>query len=203
MTFDAKQDDLDPAKRKRTYVRRSSAWFEVSKLEQTSFRIRMGGLVGSASMARLSRGLARRQISIVSVHAKLDHDDTWIAELHVESLPGGADPRSLVYVELADGDDDPLPSPLPPLVATDMAASPDHGGTLLLTVEAEDNLGLLGSLLAALAELSLFPVEMHIDTRAGRAHDKLWLCDASGESPSPAALEALRRLLSSGRTAAE
>ncbi len=45
--------------------------------------------------------------------------------------------------------------------------SRDYGGTLMLTLEAPDSLGLLGSLLTRLALLGLVPVELHIETKAG------------------------------------
>ena len=57
----------------------------------------------------------------------------------------------------------------------------------MLTLEAADSLGLLGALLGGLAELELFPLELHIETRAGRAYDSLWLAGAAGTPPAAAA----------------
>jgi len=49
--------------------------------------------------------------------------------------------------------------------------SRDYGGSLMLTLEAADSLGLLGSLLGSLAELELFPLELHLE----RALDALMI----------------------------
>jgi hypothetical protein len=79
----------------------------------------------------------------------------------------------------------------------EVAETADHGGTLRLTLEAEDALGLLGSLLDELAQLSLFPLEVHIETRASRAYDCLWLAAKGRTPPSTGAKEALQRVLAS------
>lgn len=66
----------------------------------------------------------------------------------------------------------------------------------MLTLEAADSLGLLGSLLSALAQFELFPLELHIETRDGRAYDSLWLAAGGGVPPAPAARTAAHQLLS-------
>jgi len=98
------------------------------------------------------------------------------------------------YVTLADADVVHEPSPLQ-LDRYELIESGDHGGALRLTLETDDSLGLLGSLLSSLATLLLFPLEVHIETRDGLAHDWLWLGGVGGSSPSGKAEEALRRLL--------
>ncbi len=110
------------------------------------------------------------------------------------ALNGAHDPMTVPFVALADADVAHGPSPLK-LDRYELIESGDHGGTLRLTLEAEDQLGLLGSLLSSLATLLLFPVEMHIETRSGRAHDRLWLGGVGASGPSGKAEEALRRLL--------
>jgi hypothetical protein len=65
----------------------------------------------------------------------------------------------------------------------------------MLTLESEDSLGLLGGVLGALASCGLFPVEMHIETREGRAYDSLWLAGAGGARPSRTAFAEAQRLL--------
>jgi UTP:GlnB (protein PII) uridylyltransferase len=76
----------------------------------------------------------------------------------------------------------------------ELIESGDHGGTLRLTLNAQDSVGLLGSLLAAFSSLSLLPVEMHIETRDAEACDCLWLATTSSGKPGAkdkAALDAL------------
>ena len=145
-------------------------------------------------MATLCVSLSERRISIERVHATRARDWSWLAELHVTALAGAHDPMTLPLVALADADVTHAPSPLQ-LDRYELLESGDHGGTLRLTLEAADSLGLLGSLLTSLATLLLFPVEMHIETRAGRAHDCMWLGGVGASAPSGRAEDALRRLL--------
>jgi hypothetical protein len=70
-----------------------------------------------------------------------------------------------------------------------------YGGTLMLTLEASDSLGLLGSLLTRFALLGLVPVELHIETKAGRAYDSLWLCATDGGPPTHDARDAVVQVL--------
>jgi hypothetical protein len=147
-------------------------------------------------MATLCTSLSERRISIDRVHATRARDWSWLAELHVVALAGAHDPMTLPYVVLAGAEVPHAASPLE-LDRYELVESGDHGGTLRLTIEAEDSLGLLGSLLTSLATLLLFPVEMHIETSAGRAHDRMWLGGVGTSGPSGRAEEALRRLLAS------
>jgi hypothetical protein len=147
-------------------------------------------------MATLCTGLGERRLSIERAHATRARDWSWLAELHVIALAGAHDPVTLPYIALADADMDHPPLPLM-LDRYELIESADHGGSLRLTLEAQDALGLLGSLLSSLATLLLFPIEMHIETRAGRAQDRLWLGGVGSSAPTAKAQEALRRLLAS------
>ena len=146
-------------------------WSEVTPLGDGAFRVRLGGAFRPAWMATLCTSLCERRISIDRVHATRARDWSWLVELHVVALSGAHDPMTVPYVALADADVVHEPLPLQ-LDRYELIESGDHGGTLRLTLEADDSLGLLGSLLSSLATLLLFPVEMHIETRSGRAHDE-------------------------------
>ena len=171
-----------------------ATWSEVTPLGDGAFRVRLGGAFRPAWMATLCTSLSERRISIDRVHATRARDWSWLVELHLVALSGAHDPITVPYVALADADVIHEPSPLQ-LDRYELIESGDHGGTLRLTLEAQDSLGLLGSLLSSLATLLLFPVEMHIETRSGRAHDRLWLGGVGATVPSGKAEEALRRLL--------
>ena len=84
------------------------------------------------------------------------------------------------------------------LISLSLAHAPD-----LLSLDyiafAEQALGLLGSLLGSLAELDLFPLELHIETRASRAYDSLWLAGPGGAPPSAGAALAAEQLLARSR----
>jgi hypothetical protein len=81
----------------------------------------------------------------------------------------------------------------------ELARTEAHGGTLCLTLDADDVLGLVGTLLTQLAQLRLCAVEMHVETRAGRAHDRIWLATVDGLAPSAAQHEELEQLLRAGQ----
>lgn len=179
-----------------------ATWSEVTPLGDGAFRVRLGGAFRPAWMATLCTSLSERRISIDRVHATRARDWSWLVELHVLALNGAHDPMTVPYVALADADMAHEPSPLQ-LDRYELIESGDHGGTLRLTLEAQDALGLLGSLLSSLATLLLFPVEMHIETRSGRAHDRMWLGGVGSSGPSGRAEEALRRLLASSLKSAQ
>lgn len=183
-----------PISNRPALARDGATWSEVTPLGGVAFRIRIGGAFRPAWMATLCTSLSDRCISIERVHATRARDWSWLAELHVVALQGAPDVVTLPYVALADADMPHHATPLQ-LDRYELIESGDHDGSLRLTLEAQDSLGLLGSLLASLATLLLFPIEMHIETRAGRAHDRLWLGGVGASNPSARAQEALRRLL--------
>jgi hypothetical protein len=169
------------------------AWFEVTSLAQSTYRIRLGGTFGSAWLANLCRGLASERISIQRAHAMRAPNQAWSAELHVLTLAGAPHPETLPIVQLVAAEVQEL-NPLD-LQRYELTASTAHGGTLHLVIEAEDTLGLLGSLLAQLAKLNLYPIEMHIETRDERAEDELWLFTPNAARPSLDQQQALARIL--------
>ncbi|HYQ28277.1 MAG TPA: hypothetical protein VER04_13700 [Polyangiaceae bacterium] len=176
------------------FTRRGEAWSEATELSAANFRVRLGGPFRGAWLANLSCRLAEWQISIDHVHARLTVDEMWIAELHVLGLGQKQSPLDIDYVALAEQTD----INTKPAFVIDryrLLESRDYGGSLMLTLEAPDSLGLLGSLLTRLALLGLVPVELHIETSAGRAHDSLWLCASGGGPPSSDAHHAVAQVL--------
>ena len=182
------------------FTRRDEAWSEATVLGPDEFRVRLGGLFTGAWMARLSNRLAERDLSIDHIHARLTTDRLWIAELHLIRLVLTTDPLSLDYAALAEDDTEGPISGKLLLDSYRLIESRDYGGTLMLTLEAEDSLGFLAALLGRLAQLELFPVELHIETRGGRAYDSLWLTGpAGGAPPSSHARDAVADLLDRSR----
>lgn len=191
---------MAPTKATTAFTRKGAAWCEVAKLAEPMVRIRLGGLLQTSWMAALCRRLAESRISVEHTHARLAHDRSWIAELHVFPVDGDGDALTLPYIDLMEAGDALLPAPdvERPALRLDsyrLIESRDYGGTLMLTLEGPDTLGLLGALLGLLAGLGLFPVEVHIETRGGRAYDCLWLGAAGGAVPTASAKEALDQLL--------
>ena len=185
------------------FMRRDEAWSEITELSPNEFRVRLGGPFRGAWLASLTTRLAVHHISIDHTHARLTGESIWIAELHLIALPNAPDLTTLDYIALAESADGEQQESRPAVARLDthrLIESRAYGGTLMLTLEAKDTLGLLGSLLAALAAEELFPVEMHIETRGGQAYDSLWLTTTAGAPPNTTQLEAAERLLTSART---
>ena len=177
------------------FMRHGEAWSEATELLRSSYRVRMGGAFRGAWLASLSRGLAARELSIDHLHARRTGNRLWIAELHLIALPSARDPLHIDYSSLTTAGE-VAPSGAFELDSYRLIESRDYGGTLMLTLEAADSLGLLGSLLGGLAQLNLFPNELHIETRGGRAYDSLWLAGAGGSCPSTTLHRAASDLLS-------
>jgi hypothetical protein len=180
------------------FTRRGGAWSEATRLSDAAFRLRLGGQFSGAWMASLGTRLAESNISIDHTHARLTGDDIWIAELHLIGLGGAPDLLAVDYIALAEQAEAAQAAPFV-VDSYRLIESRDYGGTLMLTFEAKDSLGLLGSLLGAMAEIGLFPCELHIETSAGHAYDSLWLAGSGGSAPALAAREAAELLLSRAR----
>jgi hypothetical protein len=179
-----------------SFARDGAAWSEITALGDNNYRIRLGGLLRPTWMLGVCNGLAKSNVSIDRAHARrLTHDASWIAELHVVALADASDPLQLPLISFAESGPVEGSSPLA-LRTYEVIESTDHGGTLRLTFNAQDSVGLLGSLLLAFSSLSLLPVEMHIETRDKEACDCLWLATTASGNPSAkdkAALDALLR----------
>jgi hypothetical protein len=171
------------------------AWSEVTRHSDGTFRVRLGGSFGQGWLASLCCGLATRRISIERAHAMRTRNLSWIAEFTALSVEGADDPDRVPYLALAT-----TPAALDgkPLRLARYEIEPCFDGTLKLSIEARDTLGLLGSLLDKLASLGLYPIEMHIETTPSDvACDALWLSTADGGSPSSELTSNLVQMLES------
>jgi UTP:GlnB (protein PII) uridylyltransferase len=153
----------------------------------------MEGWFGPNWLASLCGELARRGISIERAGASRGADGTWTAELELVALPRSEDPLELSYVELTDSDTQQSVHPLQ-VLRYSLAESGDPSGTLVVSIEATDAVGLVGNFLGQLAMLLLFPVELHVETRGDLAFDS-FVVGAMGERTSARARESLERML--------
>jgi hypothetical protein len=181
-----------------TLVPLERPWSEVTQTSERGYRIRLEGAFGPSWIASLCAELADRSISIDRAHAMRTLNQTWVAELNVVALADAEDPLAIPYVDLAEAGA-PDASDALVLESYEIEETTAHGGTLKLTVEGPDSLGLLGSLLSQLAMLFLFPIEMHIETRAGRVFDSFWLGTVGATSPGPRIRDSLDRVLRRAR----
>jgi UTP:GlnB (protein PII) uridylyltransferase len=177
-------------------ARAPSTWCEVRQHGHDVFRVRLSGFFAPTWMSSLCCGISRARLSIERAHAVRAANGSWMSEHYLRVLDESDDPTELPYLKLAQAAyRDPgrrLALTRYALVQTD-----DHGGTLKLSFEAPDAVGLLGALLTALSDFSVYPVEMHVETRGGRAEDSLWLSAIDGGLPRPESEQAIRALLDS------
>jgi hypothetical protein len=169
--------------------------FEIRRAEGGLFTLQIWGRHRPGWSGSLAEGLSAQRVSLIRGFTRKFGAMRWLAELTLERTQGAADPLALDYLELAAR---PLPSGWRRPVRLDafkLLPSAKHGGSLLLEVEGDDEVGFLGALLMRLAFLSLFPEELHIDTRDGRAHDRFHLVGIGKSRPSDSAAEALETML--------
>lgn len=153
----------------------------------------MEGWFGPNWLASLGMELAQRGISIERATARRSSDATWSAELDLLALPRADDPLELAYVELIESDVMQSVHPLQ-LVRYSLEEARDVSGALVVSIEADDAVGLVGNFLGQLAMLLLFPLELHVETRGERAFDS-FVVGAMGEATSTRTRESLERLL--------
>jgi hypothetical protein len=146
----------------------------------------MPGFVGS-----LAAGLAVRGVSIARGFAEANAFGEWEAELDLERTMNGDWPTSAELLRYADRDVRDCSTARVALSSGSASRVPDHGGSLLVIVEGEDQLGFLASVLNRLAQVALYPVEIAVSTTAGRAADRFWLRAPGHREPRPDALHAV------------
>jgi len=169
--------------------------FEIRRAEGRLFTLQLWGRLQPGWSGSLAEGLSARRVSLVRGFARKLGAMRWLAELGLERTEGSADPIGLDYLELASR---PLPSGWQRPIRLDgfkLLPSAKHGGSLLLEVQGEDEVGFLGALLMRLAFLSLFPEELHIDTRGGHVHDRFHLVGIGKSQPSEKTAESLESML--------
>src|SRR5262249_17187570 len=160
-----------------------------------SFTLRLWGHFTPGWCGRLSAGLSALGIDIVRGFARRVGQERWAAEFEIQATPGGAEGSEIDYVALAEAAVPLHDSQALELDGYFLDGSPEAGGALYLEIRGRDRVGFLGSLLERLAELSLFPEEMTVETRNGRVSDSFYLRATGGSMPSEPTRRALRDLL--------
>jgi hypothetical protein len=161
--------------------------------------VKLSGELPPGWCGNLTAALSHRGISIVRGFAKRIVDHRWIAEFQVQSGEGGTGLSDTDYLTL--GWTQPEPEP-PADIALDsyyVDSSPESGQYLFLEVHGYDRIGFLASLLGRLAELSLLPEQISLETWEGRALDCFHLKAAAGGPPGPETARALAGMLESLR----
>lgn len=175
-------------------VWRGRASSRVHMLGPQLYRVELSGPLRPGWMASLGVELASRHLSIDRANGRRLDRGIWNAEIDIVRLADSADPLTLSFVALADSGRTPDMSIPIQLDRYALHMSALHGGSLELSFEAPDSLGLLGRLLADLALLVLFPTELRIETHGARVRDRLWLAGIHS-APTAEALGHLQQRL--------
>ena len=167
----------------------------VTHMGRASYQVRLEGAFRPGWVGNVCSGLASAGISVDRAYAARSPDARWRAEFDVRQLHSGPSPKDVPYALLADKEPN-LDTP-DTLVLESFSITPSaaHGGSLELAIEARDTLGFLGALLGKLAFVSLFPVELRVETHGDRVLDRLWLTGIGGSAPSVEARVMLLREL--------
>jgi hypothetical protein len=168
----------------------SELGISVCRTSEVDFVLELEGAVPTGWIGNLSMGLAEAGISIRSGAARSDSLGRWLARLELCRTPGGKDPASLDLEELASRPSGAGFATRIEILEYSLARDLERAALLRLDVCGRDRLGFLAALLRRLAFFALFPVELELETEAGRAIDRLWL-QSGGSAPS----ERVRRAL--------
>jgi hypothetical protein len=143
-----------------------------------TYSLRLEGAFPDGWCGRLSLGLSRASLSVIRGFARRIDGGGWVAEFHLFSQDGLADPRTLDPLAFATAPAAPGP-PVPiTLDSYYVDGSPESGPYVFVEVRGPDRVGFLGSLLERLRDIWLFPEQMSVETWAGQARDTFYLRSA-------------------------
>jgi hypothetical protein len=162
-----------------------------TNLKPTAHHISVSGRFPPGWAGDFAQSLAAHGFSIVSGLACRNLRGFWAAEFDVLASTGCP---ALSPPEIERLATTPVTRPaLPPIHLHRYSLVRPIGSPMLtLDVEAPDQRAFLAQLLSRLAFLSLFPVEMRIETTRGFAHDRLHLRGIAGHEPLDQTLAAVR-----------
>jgi hypothetical protein len=142
----------------------------------------------------LFQGLSDYRISIVSGHAAVGLQGDWHARFHLDCSACSTDVARIDYSALTERTTSTLLVAEAPLLSTfNVSRRPDQ--SLELRIDAPDQRGFLGRILARISGLGLFPVSMEIGTINGRINDRLVFRGIGGLVPSESIPKSLEILL--------
>ena len=139
-------------------------------------------------VAFLFSGLGASHVSVVSGQAKQKSIVSWQASFRLDFARCPTPPKNLDFLGMLNQEQLPLNVEIPHLGDYQIVRRPDE--SLEVRVQGPDQIGFLGRLLAKLCILGLFPVEMSIDTVAGRIQDSFVFRGIAGVAPNEAPVSA-------------
>lgn len=167
----------------------------VTHMGRASYQVRLEGAFRPGWAGNVCAGLSSAGISVDRAYAVRGPDARWRAEFDVRQLHGGPSPKDVPYALLTEKEPNLDAADALAIESFSITPSAAHGGSLELALEARDALGFLGTLLGKLAFVSLFPVELRVETHGDHVLDRLWLTGVGGGAPSVEARVMLLREL--------
>jgi len=166
-----------------------------SLTKPSEYTLTLRGFLSPGWTGRLTAGLAKHRIGIVTGEAEKISPYAWQATFLLKAAPFSGDPLAIDYVALAATE--PTHQALAPIVLREYRMEPCHKnqGSLYLEIRGEDRLGFLGDLLDFFSMRCLFPVKMQVETVGSTALDKFWLRGVGGAVPSDSVAHAIRENL--------
>jgi hypothetical protein len=173
----------------------SEPWARLETASEGASRLRLGGRFLPGWAGSLALGLSRLHVTIVRGCACCTSRDKWTAFFDIHALTGAPALASIDYPALASRTQEPA-APAP-IRLEKYSLGPVIGGALQLGVRGEDCIGFLGGLIDRMAQLSLVPEELRVETCASVAEDHFRIRTLAGRAPSEDLRRALESLLAS------
>ncbi|MBL6750881.1 MAG: hypothetical protein ISP90_10185 [Nevskia sp.] len=142
----------------------------------------------------LFQGLSDHRISIVSGHVTLGPQHEWHGRFHLDCAECRIDVSRIDYSGMTERTTSALLVSEAPLLST-FSVTRRADQSLELRIDAPDQRGFLGRILARISGLGLFPVSMDIGTVNGRINDRLVFRGIGGMAPGEPVAKALDTLL--------
>jgi hypothetical protein len=153
-------------------------------------QVKLAGVLHAGWAGRLAAALAARHVSVIRGRAMRRSGHFWEAELLLEPLDRSLDLAALDYLALARDGRAPADAESANLTLDAFSLTrTDHD--LEVDVEAVDGLGFLDRILRVFAFYSLFPLELHIETKGRKVRDRFHLQGVGGGTPSLQVCEAV------------
>ena len=166
----------------------------ISRAPNGDHELRLQGQFERAHwVAFLFSGLSRLEIAVISGKATRDRDRNWNARFTLDFRGSQAVPERVDYLQLAQQE---TTSAFAPPLLSEFAITRRSDQALEVILQGPDQIGFLGRILLKLSLLTLFPIEMEINTVSGRIHDRIVFCGIGGLPPGTsvdASLEAMLR----------
>ena len=163
---------------------------QLERREESRASLRIGGRLPRGWSVRLTRGLAKRGVSLLSGYARRIEEDAWLLAFELDL--GHADADAIDFLAVARGEEEGAPIAEPRIL--DFSLQPESD-SLALEVHAWDAVGLLAAVLERVWGAGLSPDELILETEAGCAFHSLVLKDRHRAPPSLSHARLLARAL--------